>query len=316
MTKKTTPEVDLNAIREAITLAARENPESHASERTPARDGGIEVFYLVAWIGEKMLNPLDLARNFAESYSRHPAGAAHRLTLIISGSEDRALTTELRSLFGASPPSVIYVPDVGYDIGKYRAALESSDLELCCILNSYSTIRASGWLAEFSQSARDPRVGIVGATGSYESRWAEAFAGLGQRRGLRVLRGVPGALKRWAAYPPFPNPHIRTNAFMIRRDVFQRVEWPRNPSRMGALRFESGRRSLTRQVLAMGLDAVIVGRDGRRYGVSEWPLSSTFRQNGQHNLLVADNRTIQYSTGAPEFKRQLAAAAWGSDSSE
>jgi hypothetical protein len=100
---------------------------------------------------------------------------------------------------------------------------------------------------------------------------------------------------------------------MIRRDVFERVRWPRNPSRIATLRFESGRRSLTRQVLEMGLDLVIVGSDGRRFGISEWASSGTYRQDEQRNLLVADNRTIEYSAATPELRRQLAAAAWGSD---
>lgn len=80
---------------------------------------------------------------------------------------------------------------------------------------------------------------------------------------------------------------------------------------MDALRFENGRRSLTRQVLKMGLEAVIVGRDGQRYEVSEWPSSGTFRQNEQHNLLVADNRTIEYTTALPELRRRLDIKAWG-----
>jgi hypothetical protein len=281
-------------------------------------DENIGVFYLVAWIGERKLNPLDLARRFAESYLRFPAGAAHQLTLIISGTPDQAQTTALVSLFGGAPVSVIHVQDIDYDIGKYRAALETSDFELCCFLNSYSIILAPGWLKIFSDCALDSRVGIVGATSGYESHFSNAMAGLAARKpSLGMLRhGVPGAAKLWAYFPAFPNPGIRTNAFMIRRDVFQRVRWPHNPSRMEAFRFESGRRSLTRQVQKMGLDAVIVGCDGRHYGVSEWPSSGTFRQNEQHNLLVADNHTIEYSTAAPERRRQLAINNWGANAAE
>jgi hypothetical protein len=265
-----------------------------------------------------MLDPLDLARRFAESYLRFPAGAAHELMLIVSGTQDQALVTGLVSLFDGSPVSVIYVQDVDYDIGKYRFSLEISNFDLCCIFNSYCIIRASGWLAKFSQCARDPRIGIVGATASYQSHFSDAVAGIAARKpSLGMLRhGVPGAAKLWAYFPAFPNPHIRTTAFMIRRDVFQRVRWPHNPSRMETFRFESGRQSLTRQVLKMGLDAVIVGRNGLHYGVSEWPSSGTFRQNEQENLLVADNHTIEYSTAAPERRRQLAAAAWGANAAE
>jgi hypothetical protein len=273
----------------------------------------IELFYLVAWIGERMLNPLDLARRFAESYLRFPAGVPHRLTLIISGSEDQDQTAELVSLFNGAPLSVIYVPDVDYDIGKYRSALETSNFELCCFLNSYSVIQAPLWLSKFADCALDPRVGIVGATGSYQSHFSDTKASIaGYKPSLGMLRhAVPSTIKHWAYFPGFPNPHIRTSVFMIRRDVFHRVRWPHNPSRFETFRFESGRRSLTRQVLELGLDAVVVGRDGRRYGVSEWPSSGTFRKNEQDNLLIADNHTIEYGAAAPERRMQLASAAWG-----
>ena len=212
------------------------------------------------------------------------------------------------SLFGAIAPSVLEVPEVEQDIGLYGAALKETRWDLACVLNSYSIICKPGWLADLSRRARDPRVGIVGATGSYESHFSAYLADVmanmaGLKLGLHLFRARILA-KYWVWFPRFPNPHIRTNALMISREVFQRVRWPCNPSRMEALRFESGRRSLTRQVLRMGLDAIIVGRDGRSYGVPEWPSSDTFRQDQQDNLLVADNRTTEYSTAAPERRRQ------------
>jgi hypothetical protein len=225
-------------------------------------------------------------------------------------------------LFDGSPPSVIHVSDVDYDIGKYRVAFETSDFKLCCFLNSYSVILAPGWLKNFSDCALNPRVGVVGATASYQSLFFDSVAFIVARKpllGTMFRRSVAGAVKLcklWIFFPAFPNPHIRSNAFMIRRDVFQRVRWPGNPSRMGTFRFENGRRSLTRQVLKMGLDAVIVGRDGRRYDVSEWPSSGTFRQKEQDNLLVADNHTIEYSTATAERRKQLATAAWGANAAE
>jgi hypothetical protein len=292
----------------------------------PAKDAeSPEVFYLVAWsvriVGGKTLSPLDLTRRFAESYLRCPAGTDHRLTLIFKGFQAPGYIAEHCSLFPSTSPSVIEVPDVEIDVGLYRAALEKSGSDLYCALNAYSIICASGWLAELSRCARDPRVGIVGAHGSYESIFSTYRAGLmasinRQKPGFPVLRGIATAVRSWARFPAFPNPHIRTNAFMISREVFQRVRWPRNPNKMDALLFESGRRSLTRQVLGMGLDAVIVGRDGRHYGISEWPSSGTFRQKDQDNLLVADNHTIEYSTAPPERRRQLAANVWGTSAAE
>lgn len=268
----------------------------------------IEVVYLIRWS-----NPIDLTRRFAESYLSFPAGIEHRLTLICKGFQSQKQIDEHRSQFDGTAPFVIEMPDVGYDIGAYRFAVDQSNQDLYCFLNSYSVICAPRWLESFSDCALDPRVGLVGATASYESPFSEVMARLAARRpSLGMLRhGIPGAIKQWLYFPPFPNPHIRTNAFMMRRSVLQRVMWPRSPSRRAALRFEAGRQSLTRQVQKMHLEVVVVGCDGRHYPISQWPSSCTFRQNGQHNVLVADNRTIEYNTATPERRRQLAINAWG-----
>jgi hypothetical protein len=161
----------------------------------------------------------------------------------------------------------------------------------------------------------------VGARGGFESHFSHRLAALKaslapQKLGLQTLRHFAAAARLWAYFPAFPNVGIGTNAFMIRRDVFERVKWPRNPSRMGAWRFESGRRSLTHQVMGMGLNPVIIGRDGRGYGVSEWPASGTFGLKEQENLLVGDNHSIDYSTSSPERRRQLAALNWGNHAAE
>jgi hypothetical protein len=273
----------------------------------------IEVFYLA-----RGSNPVDLTRRFAESYLAYPAGICHRLTLICKGFQNQQQIAEHRSLFGGASLSVFEVPDSGYDIGAYRIAMETSRSDLCCFLNSHSVICAPGWLATLAECALDSKVGIVGATASYESAFTNARATITvSKSGYRAwLRRFFRLVRNWAYFPAFPNPHIRTNAFMIRRDVFQRIRWPRSISKLGALRFESGRLSLTRQVLKMGLNVVIVGRDGQHYGASDWPSSGTFRQNEQQNLLVADNRTTEYATAAPEFRSELTIKAWGTKAAE
>ena len=62
---------------------------------------------------------------------------------------------------------------------------------------------------------------------------------------------------------------------------------------------------MTRQVLAIGLKPVVVGRDGAVYEISEWRLSSTFWTNEQDNLVVADNRTSDYAQAEQLFRRRL-----------
>jgi len=111
-------------------------------------------------------------------------------------------------------------------------------------------------------------------------------------------------------YSRFPNPHIRTNAFMIEREKFLALKFPAFVSKQDVYRFESGRRSLTRQILASGLKPVVVGRNGTMYEISEWRSSSTFWTNEQDNLIIADKRTVDYAQGEQSFRTKLENFAW------
>ncbi len=104
--------------------------------------------------------------------------------------------------------------------------------------------------------------------------------------------GPGGALARLNEISPFPNPHIRTNAFMIERQVFLDVLPDSIETKNDSYLFESGPDGLTQRILQRGLQIVVVGADGRVYGMEEWAESDTFRLGGQRNLLVKDNQTL------------------------
>ena len=114
-----------------------------------------------------------------------------------------------------------------------------------------------------------------------------------------------------AAFPPFPNPHIRTNALLIRQDLMLDIDVGVLTVKADVHRFESGRRSLTRQVLRRGLEVFVVGRDGDAYPPEQWPGSHTFRSGDQANLMVSDNRTEEWATMDSPRKEELMVRAWG-----
>jgi len=80
--------------------------------------------------------------------------------------------------------------------------------------------------------------------------------------------------------------------------------------KIDAYKFESGRRSMTRQILKRGFRPVVVDRHGRVYDTSEWKSSLTFWIDVQANLLVADNQTGSYANGSAERRRLLKNHAW------
>jgi hypothetical protein len=121
-------------------------------------------------------------------------------------------------------------------------------------------------------------------------------------------------LERWrigASFAPFPTPHVRTNAFLIRRNVMLRLVAKPIRTKLDAYAFESSKSSLTNQLQRAGLKALVAGRDGRAYEDEEWPRSETYCQGEQRNLLVADNQTRGYINGSPRQRLFLSRFAWG-----
>ncbi|MFI5004962.1 MAG: hypothetical protein ACHQE6_08105 [Solirubrobacterales bacterium] len=241
-------------------------------------------------------------REFLRSYRAHPAGAEHELVVVLNGGAHADLLAELRDV----EHRLIVLERPALDLPAYGLAAGQLEHERLCFLNSYSTILTDGWLGLLARALDDPGVGLVGATASWESQ-AEWI------RGRPVywpyqLAGLPGARRD---YPRFPNPHIRTTAFMLERPLLLEMGLERAADKRATYLLESGRRSITRQIMERDLRPVVVGRDGRPHELEEWPRSATYRAGGQENLLVADNRTRDWERASPRLRRRLSRDAWG-----
>ncbi len=257
--------------------------------------------------------PLGVAplREFIRTYRAHPAGAEHELTIVLNGAgaggpasaaERRLLLAEM----GDIEHRLITLERPMLDLPAYGEAARILGNEHVCLLNSYATILTDGWLAAFAVAAQQPGVGLVGATGSWES---QAELGRGSARYWPLqLAGLPRARRD---YPRFPNPHVRTSTFMIDRLRLVAMGLESARDKRATYLFESGRRSITRIIGEEGLRGVVVGRDGRAYDVDEWPASHTFRSGEQQNLLVADNQTRDYQAASPARRRRLTRDSWG-----
>ena len=254
---------------------------------------------------------------FVASYRRHVAGMPHRLVVALKGFPCLDASAGHRAMISGLAAECVNVPDGGFDLGTYFETASRFDATTYCFLNSRSVLLADGWLAALHDAVHERDVGAAGATGSLESLYTD-FMNVNQRetqaRGMRgaFRRSFINVLRHRLAYPPFPNPHLRTNAFAIRAEVLRRVHrWPFE-TRRDTAQFENGRKSLTRQLAAHGLQVRVVGHDRKAYAPSEWSDSHTFWRGEQENLLVADNQTARYAAGDAETRAFLRACAWGS----
>ncbi len=244
---------------------------------------------------------------FVRSYRAHDAGASHRLVVVFNRFEDASGAAGHRAALEAVEHEELWPDEPLQDLAAYLLAAARLDAERLCFLNSGSEILADGWLAALDRHTRRPEVGLAGATGTYESHVSGALHA--PDRGALVR--AAGGLLTWRSFPRFPNPHVRTNAFMAQAQTIRGLRLPDLASKHGAHMLESGRRSITRQVLASGRQAVVVGRDGEAYPPERWPASRTFRSGEQENLLVADRRTREYGAADAGERARLAALAWG-----
>jgi hypothetical protein len=280
-------------------------------------------------------NGLAPFERFLASYRKYPAGMQHALILIFKGFPFRRGTRAHDRLLAEVPHRRLYVADYGFDVRPYLKAVEGFDYPYFCFLNSFSRILDGDWLAKLHRSIAAPGVGLVGATGSYESfssNYLERAKMLAPLRPLARLRwrfthllGNPSPAVvaqragAWMAeslgiqdprhsFPSFPNFHLRTNAFMAARPTLLQIRSGLMLFKHAAYAFESGRDSITNQTIHLGLKPLVVARSGEAFEKERWHLSNTFRQLLQENLLIADNQTDAYAvadaTGRAMFSRQ------------
>jgi hypothetical protein len=122
----------------------------------------------------------------------------------------------------------------------------------------------------------------------------------------------PGAINlRHQDFPKFPNPHARTNGFVMLRDQFFNIAKVFSMKyKADANLFESGKNSLTRSVLQLDLSVLVVGKNGIGYEVDEWSASNTFRQGNQSNLLISDNHTRAFDAMNDNTKSFFKLLTW------
>jgi hypothetical protein len=264
---------------------------------------------------------LEPFREFIESYRRHPAGLPHEFLVALKGFEDReeAINAYADELSGL-PHRLMQVPDRGFDIGSYRWLAQRSGANTLCFLHSRSIILGDDWLLKLARAFEAPSVGMVGPTGSWESIASDGLREPFLERDapwIRPLRLWGYRLRRQARYlrtlrhyPPFPNPHLRTNGILVERDRFLSLVLREPRTKEQAMRIESGWRGLTRQLLARGEQVRLVARDGSIHDIPDWADSRTFWQTEQELLLVGDNQTRRYADGSDSERARLNISAW------
>lgn len=246
----------------------------------------ISVVYL-AYFNPDVGYTLETVKSFLYSYKKYYSGIEHSLVFIAKNWNDKTLYKELCHLAGVYKAKIIDLPDDGWDFGAYFRVAPLLDTDYVFFLGSSSNILADNWLL-FSYNAfkNDSSIQLVGPMGSY-----------GQ-----VLIDVN-----------FPNPHIRTCAFMIKTKLFvEYASTQKFPVTKGdTYGLEHGNNSITNFILNKGYSVVVVNPDGEIFHPDKWSLSKTFRDPNGCKSIISDRQYLLYLDSDENYKRFLEVCAWG-----
>jgi hypothetical protein len=208
---------------------------------------------------------------FLASYEAHDAEVDHELVVVRKGE-------------GPEVEGQLTAPADCLDLGTYIWVARNYEAQRYLFLNTSSEILVDGWLKKMNRHLGGD-VGIVGATGSHGG-------------------SVNGRIRA-------PNPHVRTNAFMLERGLMLDLDW-QEPivEKQDAYDVEHGPKSLTTQIRDRGLEAVLVGRDGKGYPCGQWSESRTFCLAEQENRMIEDNATRRYMNNHHTGRYKLSRFAW------
>jgi hypothetical protein len=77
--------------------------------------------------------------------------------------------------------------------------------------------------------------------------------------------------------------------------------------------FESGRNSLSNQLIKKGFKLILVNSDNKSFKINEWNKSETFCLGNQEKLIFTDNRTDEYFKASYNIKKKMNKSHWGKD---
>jgi hypothetical protein len=273
----------------------------------------IRVIHLVwAPLGPRMLEGFLAA--WREQTPGHPAS----LTVVMNGFESRAGAAPALALLDGVGADLVWAPEPVQDLAAYPLAASEAEEPFVCLMNSYARPLRPGWLAALAGATEGRPLAAAGATGSWESHGTE-FS-LRARLSAGSARDRIGGVVDWLSFhrrfPPFPNPHLRTNGLLYPRELLLDVLKRPPRTKDEAFALESGRAGLSRRIVDEGGELLVVTRDGRAHSPVQWPATHTFRSGELDGLLIADNRTEDWMRAGPQERAALSRRAWGERSGD
>lgn len=250
--------------------------------------------------------------NFISNYKKYKSGIKHNL-LICFKNLDHEKIIFLKKKFKKIKYNFVIDNFGDFDIGSYfRLAKKFNEKDLFFI-GSYSYPVINNWLKIIYKNFSNNT--LISSAGSYQSLTSDAFNNsyrYNKNFIFNFFLQIIFFFKNIIYFPIFPNPHVRTNCFLIKAKDLLKYPYKLNYKRkFHCWQFESGRLSLTNFLKKKRFNIIVVNSDGNIFNKNSWKYSGTYFYKKQKNIIIRDKHTDLFDNSNKKDRLKLEKMVWG-----
>lgn len=252
---------------------------------------------------------IDNFKKFINNYKYHYSGQKHRLVICFKKFASKKSILEWKKLLkGIKCTTIIDNCKIDdFDFGSYIRIASKYKNKIILFLNSYSYPTVNNWL-KLIVKHYDKNT-LVGCTATYASLSSSFF---GKYYKINILKRLMYGFINLFRFPIFPNPHIRSNAFLIKGSDFLSLKFPKLiKNKLQTNMIESGWLGMTRQLKKKKFRIILASSNGMGLKENDWLNSEVYSFKNQKNLIISDNRTRIYNKLSLKNKKKETKYHWG-----
>ncbi len=195
-----------------------------------------------------------------------------------------------------------------FDWGSYERIAKTYSDKIIFFMNCHSYPVKNNWLKTFAENYDDKS--IIGPGGSFESMVNSALNGIHTND---KFKSYLYALSNFLKFPMFPNPHLRSNCFMILSNNFLKFNLNKKykHKKIGTWINESGRNGMTNFFKKKKFKIYVVNSDGLKFSEVNWPKSDTYACKNQDKLIISDKFSRIFHNADSIQRERIKDYIWG-----
>jgi hypothetical protein len=263
----------------------------------------IIVVYLISTYDDKQN-----LKKFINNYLEFSAGSDHELIICFKNFMSNDIIFKTPELNQIKYTKYIDNNDFNdYDWGSYQRISKYYINKIIFFMNCHSRPLVKNWLKLFEINYS--KNSLLGSGGSFESMVNSAIKG---NHTESKFKSIIYTISNFLDFPLFPNPHIRSNCFMISAKDFLELKLnnANKFNKKGTWINESGRNGMTNQLKKKKFNIYVINSDGKKFEERDWHLSETYALKNQSKLIISDKFSSIYSKLSIKEKKNFQNCIW------